>query len=103
MIEKSILRVNDSPNTLLFEWFIKQSHIPFDLNYHQFKELYKDFTEEVISLFKLTNSEYYWFGSNGRLISDEGAELIDSNNFKIDRDILRSIIRDNILEELLPE
>lgn len=103
MIEKSILRVNDSPNTLLFEWFIKQNHIPFDLNYHQFKELYKDFTEEVISLFKLTNSEYYWFGSNGRLMSDEGAELIDSNNFKIDRDILRSIIRDNILEELLPE
>lgn len=103
MIEKSILRVNDSPNTLLFEWFIKQNHIPFDLNYHQFKELYKDFTEEVISLFKLTNSEYYWFGSNGRLMSDEGAELINSNNFKIDRDMLRSIIRDNILEELLPE
>lgn len=101
MIEKSILRVNDSPNTLLFEWFIKQNHIPFDLNYHQFKELYKDFTEEVISLFKLTNSEYYWFGSNGRLMSDEGAKLIDSNNFKIDRDILISIIRDNILEELL--
>lgn len=103
MIEKSILRVNDSPNTLLFEWFIKQNHIPFDLNYHQFKELYKDFTEEVISLFKLTNSEYYWFGSNGRLMSDEGAETINSNNFKIDRDMLRSIIRDNILEELLPE
>jgi hypothetical protein len=103
MIEKSILRINDNPNTLLFEWFIRQNHIPFDLNYHQFKELYKDFTEELISLFKLTNSEYYWFGSNGRLMSNEGAQVIDSNNFKIDRDILRSIIRDNILEELLPE
>jgi hypothetical protein len=103
MIEKSILRINDNPNTLLFEWFIRQNHIPFDLNYHQFKELYKDFTEELISLFKLTNSEYYWFGSNGRLMSNEGAQVIDSNNFKIDRDILRSIIRDNILEELLPD
>lgn len=102
MIEKSILSIDGKVNSL-FEWFINQNHIPFDLNYHQFKELYKDFTEEVISLFKLTNSEYYWFGSNGRLMSDEGAELINSNNFKIDRDMLRSIIRDNILEELLPE
>lgn len=101
MIEKSIIRIGDKGSETLFEWFIKQDHIPFDLNYYQLKELYKDFTKEVISLFKLTNSKYYWFGSNGRLMSDEGAELIDSNNFKIDRDILRSIIRDNILEELL--
>jgi hypothetical protein len=103
MIEKAILRINDNPNTLLFEWFIRQNHIPSDLNYHQLKELYEDFTKEVISLFKLTNSKYYWFDSNGRLMSDEGADLINSDNFKIDRNILRSIIRDNILEELLPE
>lgn len=103
MIEKAIIITNDKGGETLFEWFIRQNHVPFDLNYHQLKELYKDFVEEVISLFKLTNSEYYWFGLNGRLMSDEGADLIDSNNFKIDRDVLRTIIRDNILEELLPE
>jgi hypothetical protein len=103
MIEKAIIITNDKGGETLFEWFIRQNHVPFDLNYHQLKELYKDFTKEVISLFKLTNSQYYWFGSNGRLMSDEGADLIDSNNFKIDRDVLRTIIRDNILEELLPE
>jgi hypothetical protein len=101
MIEKAILRINDNPNTLLFEWFIRQNHIPFDLNYHQLKELYEDFIKEVILLFKLTNSQYYWFGSNGRLISDEGADVIDSNNFKIDRDIMRSILRGIILDEIL--
>jgi hypothetical protein len=63
--------------------------------------LYKDFIEEVISLFRLTNSQYYWFDQNGRLISDEGSPVIDSNNFKIDKDIMRSILRNNILEELL--
>jgi hypothetical protein len=100
MIEKAIIRINDNPNTLLFEWFIRQEHVPFDLNYNQLRELYKDFTEEVMSLFKLTNSQYYWFGSNGRLISDEGADVIDYRHFEVDRDILRSIIRDNILKEL---
>jgi hypothetical protein len=102
MIEKSILSIDGKVNSL-FEWFINQNHIPFDLNEQQLKDLYTDFIKELVSLFRLTNSKYYWFGSNGRLISDEGGQLIDSNNFKIDRDILRSIIRDNILEELLPD
>lgn len=93
MIEKSILSISGKVNSL-FEWFINQNHIPFDLNEQQLKEL--------VSLFKLTNSKYYWFGSNGRLMSDEGAEICD-NNFKVDRDILRLIVRDNILEELLPK
>jgi chitinase len=101
MIEESIIRINDKKENRLFEWFINQNHIPIDLDYHQLKDLYKDFIKEVISLFRLTNSQYYWFGQNGRLISDEGAPVIDSNNFMIDRDIMKFILRNNILEDLL--
>jgi hypothetical protein len=101
MIERAVIRINDSSDEKLFDWFIKQDHIPIDLDYHQLKDLYKDFIKEVISLFRLTNSQYYWFGQNGRLISDEGAPLIDSNNFMIDRDIMRFILRNIILEDLL--
>jgi len=102
MIEESIIRINDKKENRLFEWFIKQDHIPIDLTNSQYKELYNIFVKEVISLFRLTNSQYYWFGQNGRLISDEGAPVIDSNNFMIDRDIMRFILRNIILEDLLP-
>lgn len=101
MIEKAIIRINCGSDEKLFDWFIKQSHIPFDLDYYQLKELYKDFIEEVISLFRLTNSQYYWFDKNGRLISDEGSPIICSDSFKIDRDIVKTILRNNILEKLL--
>jgi ribose 5-phosphate isomerase len=105
MIEKAVVRISDvkydNNEKKLFEWFINQNHIPIDLTISQYKEIYDIFIKELIQLFKLTKSEYYWFGQNGRLISDEGAPIIDCNNFKIDRDIMKNILRNNILEDLL--
>jgi hypothetical protein len=104
MIEKAIIRVyrvDDKDDKDLFNWFINQNHIPFDLSIEQYKYLYQNFINETISLFKRTKSEYYWFGRNGRLLSDEGRPIIDCNNFKIDIELMTLIIRDRILNEIL--
>jgi hypothetical protein len=39
-MEKSIIRINDISDEKLFDWFIKQNHIPIDLDYHQLKDFY---------------------------------------------------------------
>ncbi len=103
MIEKAIIRVYrvDKDDKDLFNWFISQNHIPFDLSIEQYEYLYQDFINETISLFKRTKSKYYWFGQNGRLLSDEGSPIIDCNNFEIDIELMTLIIRDKILNEIL--
>ena len=84
----------------LFEWFINQNHIPFDLNYHQFKELYKDFTEEVISLYENKRNDVFFF-SGGTIVNNCSKSIVYVDNFKIDINKLNSVIRDKKLKLIL--
>lgn len=107
MIERAVIRIEPyyltekGYDVNLFNWFVNQNHIPIDLTNSQYKELYNMFIKEVIEEFRRHDSEYYWFVENGGLWSDRGNPLVNSNGFKIDKDIMRSILRNNILEELL--
>jgi hypothetical protein len=87
-----------------YEWFINQKHIPFDISsdaHGLYYKLYHQFLEELYHLYLKTNSEYYWFNQNGKLIGDKESQVtryeISSNNIRINKHLLRDIK----LEELL--
>jgi len=96
-IEKALTNHN---NQSPYEWFINQEHIPFSISDSidiLYKDLYKDFIQELYQLYLKTNSEYYWFTKSGKLIADQGSQVISSNNIRLNK----SLLRDIKLEELL--
>lgn len=103
-IEKALTTYNhQSP----FEWFINQEHnphwvrIPFDLSsdVHGLSyNLYHQFLEELYHLYLKTNSKYYWFTKEGKLIGDEGSDVISANHIELNKSLLRDIKLEEILK-----
>ena len=65
-IEKALTTSNhQSP----YEWFINQEHIPFSISDSVdilYKDLYKDFLQELYQLYLKTNSEYSLVHQRGK-------------------------------------
>ena len=97
LIETALITYNhQSP----YEWFINQKHIPFDISsdaHGLYYTLYHEFLEELYHLYLKTNSEYYWFTKDGKLIADEGADEISSNRIRLNKSLLRDIKLEEIL------
>lgn len=77
-----------------YEWFINQPHIPFDQSsdaHGTFYTLYQKFLQELSELHLKTGSEHFWFTKEGKLIGDEGSNVISSNSIKINKQKLRHI------------
>ncbi len=82
----------ESKGSDLFEWFINQDHIPFDMSsdaHGMYYTMYQDFLKEIEQKFIKCGDEYYWFTRTGQLVSDEGREVISSNSVKIDKSKIR--------------
>jgi hypothetical protein len=90
--EKCICVPFESKGSNLFEWFINQDHIPFDMSsdaHGMYYTMYQDFLEEIEKKYTETGDNYYWFTKNGQLVSDEGREVILSNSVKVDKSKVR--------------
>jgi hypothetical protein len=90
--EKCICVPFESKGSNLFEWFICQDHIPFDMSsdaHGMYYTMYQDFLEEIEKKYTETGDNYYWFTKTGRLVSDEGREDISSNNIRVDKSKVR--------------
>jgi hypothetical protein len=90
--EKCICVPFESKGSNLFEWFINQDHIPFDMSsdaHGMYYTMYQDFLEEIEKKYTETGDNYYWFTKTGRLVSDEGREDISSNNIRVDKSKVR--------------
>ena len=90
--EKCICVPFESKGSDLFEWFINQDHIPFDMSsdaHGVYYTMYQEFLKEIEEKYKETSYQYYWFTKNGQLVSDEGRETISSNSVKIDKSKIR--------------
>lgn len=86
----------------LYVWFINQEHLPFDMSsdaYGTYLTLYYEFLQELNILFQKTGDKYYWFTQSGKLVSDEGSDVISGNHIRVDKTKLRNLK----LEELLNE
>ena len=94
-IEKALTTYNhQSP----LEWFKSQGHLSLSRICQEGPlALYHQFLEELYQLYLKTGSEYYWFTKEGKLISDEGANVISSNNIRLNKSILRDIKLEEIL------
>jgi hypothetical protein len=82
----------ESKGSDLFEWFINQDHIPFDMSsdaHGMYYTMYQDFLKEIENKYRETGDNYYWFTRTGQLVSDEGREVISSNSVKIDKSKIR--------------
>lgn len=92
------IETSDGKN--LYVWFINQEHLPFDMSSDAFGTylfLWNEFLAEFSMLFQKTGDEYYWFNQSGRLVSDEGSDVISGNHIRVDKTKLRNLK----LEELL--
>jgi hypothetical protein len=90
--EKCICVPFESKGSNLFEWFINQDHIPFDMSsdaHGMYYTMYQDFLEEIEKKYTETGDNYYWFTKTGRLVSDEGREDISSNSVKVNKSKVR--------------
>ena len=77
-----------------FEWFINQEHIPFDISSDAqglYYNLYHQFLKELYHLYLKTNSKYYWFTKEGKLIGDEGSDVISANHIRLNKSLLRNL------------
>lgn len=84
----------------LYEWFINQDHLPFDMSSDAqgtYLTLYNEFIKELEDLYRKRGDKYYWFTRGGQLVSDEGGDVTSGNHFRIDKVKLRELK----LEELL--
>jgi hypothetical protein len=82
----------ESKGSDLFEWFINQDHIPFDMSsdaHGMYYTMYQDFLKEIEKKYIECGDQYYWFTTTGQLVSDEGREVISSNSVKIDKSKIR--------------
>jgi hypothetical protein len=96
-IEKALTTYNhQSP----LEWFKSQGHLSLSRIICQegIHALYHEFLQELYQLYLKTGSEYYWFTKEGKLISDEGANVISSNNIRLNKSLLRDIKLEEILK-----
>ncbi len=58
----------------LYEWFINQEHLPFDMSsdaHGTYLTLYNEFIKELEELYRKRGDKYYWFTRSGQLVSDE--------------------------------
>jgi hypothetical protein len=81
-----------------YEWFISQDHLPFDLSQDNYYTLYEEFLHQLYKLYLETNSTYYWFSLKGELIADKGSRVISSNSLKLNKQKLRDIKIEQILQ-----
>ncbi len=92
------VNVHNDQSQSLYEWFINQEHIPFDISSDgTYWFLYHQFLDDLNKLYLQTGDKYYWFTSSGRLVSDRVADVISANNIKIDKVKLRDIKINKIL------
>jgi hypothetical protein len=86
----------------LFDWFINQSHIPFDISsdapviYHQ---LYEEFLQELYKFSLSAKGPYFWFTNDGKLVNCGGGVVISGNSIYMDKVLLRNFKIDTILRE----
>ena len=76
----------------LYEWFINQEHIPFDMSsdaHGMYYTMYNEFLKEIEKKYIECGDNYYWFTRTGQLVSDEGHEVISSNGVKINKTKIR--------------
>lgn len=90
-ISQAVTARNDQS---LYEWFINQEHIPFDMSsdaHGTYWVLYHQFLEDLNKLYSETGDKYYWFNGRGRLVSDRGSDVINGNHITIDKVKLRNL------------
>lgn len=77
----------------LFEWFINQDHIPFDVSsdaHGMYYTMYQDFIKEIENKYQETGDLYYWFTKSGKLVSGYGSEAYAvSDSVKINKSKIR--------------
>lgn len=98
-ISEAVTAHNDQS---LYEWFINQEHIPFDMSsdaHGTYYVLYQQFLEDLNKLYSETGDRYYWFTSRGKLVSDRGSNLINGNHIRIDKVKLRDIKINSLLSD----
>ncbi len=91
----------------LFEWFINQEHIPFDMSsdaHGMYYTMYMDFLKEIEKKHYITGDEYFWFSTAGKLLSTKhtiilgGVHSISSNYIRINKQKLRELKIEQILK-----
>ena len=98
IIEKCFYPPSDKKT--LFEWFINQDHLPFDMSsdaYGTYYQLYQDFIQEIYTLSLTAKGPYFWFTQTGNLINCGGADVISQNSVYMDKKLLRDYKIDIIL------
>lgn len=89
-----------SKEKTLFEWFINQDHIPFDISsdaHGTYYQLYQEFIQEIYKLSLTAKGPYFWFTQTGNLINCGGANIVSSNSVYMDKKLLRDYKIDIIL------
>jgi len=84
----------------LYEWFINQDHIPFDMSsdaHGMYYTMYNEFLKEIEKKYIQCGDKYYWFTKSGELVSNGGSVIISSNSVYIDKSKVRQWKLENIL------
>lgn len=92
---------NDSDKKNLYEWFISQDHIPFDMSsdaHGMYYTMYQEFLKDLLKLYNEKHDKYYWFTNKGRLVSDEGRQIINGNCIRVNKIKMREFKLNLILE-----
>lgn len=84
----------------LFEWFINQGHVPFDMSsdaHGTYYVMYHEFLKNLEELYFETNHTYFWFTKNGVLTSSGDMAIISVYSIKVNT----AKIREYKLQEIL--
>ncbi len=84
----------------LYEWFINQEHIPFDMSsdaHGMYYTMYREFLKEIEKKYIQCGDKYYWFTKSGELVSNGGSLVVSSNSVYIDKAKVRQWNLENIL------
>ena len=84
----------------LFDWFINQDHIPFDMSsdaHGTHYVVYRDFLKNLQELYNNTGHIYYWFNQKGELFSDGEIEEISAYSIKLNKMKMRQYKLEEIL------
>lgn len=90
---------NSKPKSL-FEWFINQGHVPFDISSdaHRTYIMYLEFIKNLEELYFRTGHIYFWFKKNGVLVSSGDMAIISVYSIKINTEKIREYKIEEIIK-----
>jgi hypothetical protein len=100
--EKCIKPSDKKHHNSVYEWFINQDHIPFDISsdaHGMYYTLYNEFLDELYKLYFKTGHTHYWYYKSKLVSTGFELNLIKLNSISIDKNEIRELKINQLIGE----